>query len=107
MAVDRHAGHRIPLHPPKRAAAYPTTTGIRHLTQVLTEPFSCANAGQWPSRDAQGPKVRRLLRRFRDALAPPTARPWLTPPDLGAGTGQKRSIFPEHLLNFLGVVRLR
>ena len=45
--------------------------------------------------------------RFRDALAPPTARPWLTPPDLGAGTGQKRSIFPEHLLNFLGVVRLR
>src|ERR1700747_2172009 len=39
MAVDRHAGHRIPLHPPlKRAAAYPTTTGIRHLAQVLTEP---------------------------------------------------------------------
>src|SRR5215471_21618817 len=38
MAVDRHAAHRIPLHPPKRAAAYPTTTGIRHLAQVLTEP---------------------------------------------------------------------
>src|SRR5215467_16286297 len=41
MAVDRHAAHRIPLHPPKRAAAYPTTTGIRHLAQVLTEPSGC------------------------------------------------------------------
>jgi ABC-type transport system substrate-binding protein len=39
MAVDRHAGHRISIHPPlKRAGAYPTTTGIRHLAEVLTEP---------------------------------------------------------------------
>src|SRR5215472_1220526 len=47
MAVDRHAGHRIPIHPPlKRAGAYPTTTGIRHLAEVLTEPPASAAGRQ-------------------------------------------------------------
>ena len=49
-AVDRHAAHRIPLHPPKRAAAYPTTTGIRHLAQVLTEPTLTPAPGPKPER---------------------------------------------------------
>jgi hypothetical protein len=37
--VDRHAGHRIPLHPPKTARSVPITTAIRQLAQALTEPL--------------------------------------------------------------------
>src|SRR5262249_38388332 len=40
-AVDRHAGTASRFIPLKRAAAYPTTTGIRQLAQVLTEPARC------------------------------------------------------------------
>src|SRR5246127_5849458 len=50
------ASRFIPL---KRAAAYPTTTGIRHLAQVLTEPLPSGMLARQTDRlfaDLRGPE---------------------------------------------------
>ena len=53
--------------PPKRAAAYPTTTGIRHLAQVLTEPFEELATGRARSLQELAKRddiTRRYIRRL-------------------------------------------
>jgi hypothetical protein len=77
------ASRFIPL---KRAAAYPSTTGIRHLAQVLTEPllrspstgkFEPRRLFTWNLAESHHPIIRKITRglyyhNFKSALGPQT-----------------------------------